>query len=169
MSVCHNGRQPDGFSTLRHTLICFIPPSLKERKVHAAIDSFLSKMRMVFKRVLFAMFQNKEAAFFQYVVCEYLVGDSLQVWQFIGRVGKDEVELFPAALYVLEYIASYGKAFIGFHFLHHFTDEGIVFPVFFHADDLLASARHQFDADAACACKEVKRTYVVFKVEVVGC
>lgn len=49
---------------------------LKEREVHAAIHPFFYKMWMCFESVLFAMLQNKQAVFFQQVVCEYQIRES---------------------------------------------------------------------------------------------
>lgn len=63
--------------------------------------------------VLLAVFQYEQASFFQQVVFEDEVGKGFQAGQFIGWVGKDEVELLAASLNVFEHIATYGKAAVG--------------------------------------------------------
>lgn len=73
---------------------------------------------MCFEVVFLAVFKHEKAVFFQQVVLEDEVGESLQTRQFVGRVGKDEVELFTASLNVLEYVATNGETAVGLDFLH---------------------------------------------------
>lgn len=114
---------------------------------------------MCFEVVFLAVFKHEKAVFFQQVVLEDEVGESLQTRQFVGRVGKDEVELLTASLNVLEYVATDRETTVGLDFLHDFADESVVVAVFLDADYLVASSGQQFDTDASCACKEVEGTY----------
>ena len=50
---------------------------------------------MSFETVFLPVFQNEEAVFFQQVVFEDKVGQSFQPGKFVGRIGKDKVELLP--------------------------------------------------------------------------
>ena len=116
------------------------PLLFKEREVHAAVYPPFHKVRMIFEIVFLPVFQNEQAVFFQQVVLENKVGNRFQSFQFIRRIGKNEVELFASSLDELEYIAADGDAFIGLYFLHNLADKGVVIPVFFNADYPVAAA-----------------------------
>ena len=142
--------------------------SLKEREVHTAIHPLLYEMGMRLEGILLAVLQDEKSVFFQQAVGEDQIGESLQIGQFVGRVCKNEIELFMAILYVLEHVAPYGQTFVGLHLPHHLADESVVVAVLLDADDLPASARDQFDADASRTGKKIERTHMIFlEVEVV--
>ena len=67
---------------------------------------------MSFETVFLPVFQNEEAVFFQQVVFEDKVGQSFQPGKFVGRIGKDKVELLPFAFEVFEYVTAYGQALV---------------------------------------------------------
>ena len=125
-------------------------------------------MGIILKVILFAMLQDKKSVFFQHIVFENQIRDCFQFFQFIRRVGKNKVELLMTAINEFEYISTYRQAFIRLHFLHDFTDKSMMGTIFLYTDDTVATARHQFNADAACTGKEVKGNNAVFEVPVVG-
>ena len=128
----------------------------------------VDEVRMAGEVVCLAVLKYKQAVFLQQLVAEDEVGQCLQPVQLIGRVGKHEVELRVAGLDVAEGIAAQREALVCFHFFHYFADEGVVVAVLLHAHYLLASARQQLDADAACPGKEVQGVQVaVLEVQVV--
>lgn len=69
----------------------------------------LDKMWMAGEVVGLAMLEDEDAVGLQQVVGEDEVGNGGQLFQNIGWVGEDEVELLTAALHETEHIATDGK------------------------------------------------------------
>ena len=102
------------------------------------------------------MFENEKTVFCKQVIVENEIRNLWQILKGVRRVCEDEVELQVAALYEFEHIACYQVASLVAKFLEALTDEASMIAVFFHADNLLATAREQFKRDAAGAGKEVE-------------
>ena len=108
----------------------------------------LHEVRVILEVVVLAMFEDEDAILLQQSVLEDERRNLFQVRQGIGRVGKDEVELFVATLDEAEHIAADGDALVGLYLFHYLADERMVLRVFLYRNHLVATPRHQLDADA---------------------
>ena len=71
----------------------FLP---KQREIHAAILAMLHEVGMLREIVVLAVLEDEDALRLQQAMLEDEIGNSGQLLQGIGRVGKDEVELLVA-------------------------------------------------------------------------
>ena len=78
---------------------------------------------MVGEVVVLAMFEDKDAAFVEQVAVEYELWNLGQLFECIGWVGKDEVELLMAALHESEYIATNQNVALFVQLLEALADE----------------------------------------------
>lgn len=110
------------------------------------------------------MLKYEDAVFSKKVVAKNKIRYLRKVLQSIRWIGKDEIKLQVAAFQELEYISSDEIAKASLvpssrgkpEFIETLTDKASVVAVFFHAYNLLASARKQFKRDASGASKEIK-------------
>lgn len=120
------------------------------------------------------MFQNKDTIRCQkgfqggFCLPKYRIGDVLQVFQGIGRVGKDDVVLLFALLAELESIGMERNPCGVFQLFGQPLKELPVLEIFLHTYHPAASSANQFQTDAASAGKQVKSLgTVILKVDVV--
>ncbi len=64
----------------------------EDTKVHAAIFPVFHEVRVVAEIKLLAMLNNKESVFLQQTVFYDEIRDHGQLFQCIGRIGKNEIE-----------------------------------------------------------------------------
>ena len=81
---------------------------LEEGEVDTAVMAVLDKAGMLGEVVVLAMLDYQKAALAQKITLQYHVGEFGDFLQHIGRVCKDEVELFPALTNVFEHVALNG-------------------------------------------------------------
>lgn len=123
----------------------WIAASLSEqREIDTAVGPVLHEMRMVGEVVVLAVFQNEYSFRLQKVFFENEVGQCGQLGQRIGRVGKNEVELLPAAFQKAEHVAPQGNACLCAQLLEAVGDEAVMVAVELDADHLPTAAWHQF-------------------------
>ena len=135
----------------------FLP---KQREVHAAILTMLNKVGMLREIVVLAVLEDKDALRLQQTVLEDEVGNSGQLLQGIGRVGKDEVELLVAGLNVTEDIGAktlnIERISLPFQLFDALQDEAVMVAVLLYADHLGTASRQELKRDAARAGEEVE-------------
>lgn len=78
---------------------------LEEGEVDTAVMAVLDKAGMLGEVVVLAVLDYQKAALAQKITLQYHVGEFGDFLQHIGRVCKDEVELFPALTDVFEHVA----------------------------------------------------------------
>lgn len=111
---------------------------------------------MIGEVVLLAVFEDKDAIFGEQFVLEDQVWDCRQVWQSVGWVGKDEVELLLARLYEAEHIAFDECTTVIIEFLQTLTNEVGMVAIQFDAYHRLCSTRQQLERYATRSGKEVE-------------
>ena len=127
------------------------PPLLKEREVHAAVGPMVYDAWMIREILCLSVFQDKESVLTQQLVREDDVGQLLQLWQRIGRVGKDEVELLMAFAQETENISPDGKGIQVLQLLYKPADKAVVQGVCLYGYNPAAATAQQFQGDTACA------------------
>lgn len=91
---------------------------------------------MVAKVIRLTMLKDEESIGLDKVAGHDDVGEFGQVWQLVGRIGKDNVELLIAACQVLEDIATHGNARLIAQLLKEALDKTVVQTVLLYADNL---------------------------------
>jgi len=113
------------------------------------------------------VFKNENPVFFEDALTENKVGNLRQIWQRIGRVGEDEVELLVATLQEAEYVAAdrddgRGDAVVAAgELLQTLPDEVEVVAVGLYAYYLLTASGEEFEGDAAGAGEEIEGAGVI--------
>ena len=95
---------------------------------------------MVGEVVVLAMFEDEDASIVEQVAFEDELGYLGQLFECIGWVGKDEVELLMAALQKSEYIATNQNVALFVQLLEALVDEVGMISVCFDTDDSAATA-----------------------------
>ena len=101
--------------------------------------------------MVFAMFKHEDAVLLQDSFFKHKVWNLGQVLQGIGRVGKDKVELLVTTLDKAEDIGTQGNTTVVAQLFDALADEAMVVTVHLDADHLLATTRHEFQGNTACA------------------
>lgn len=91
---------------------------------------------MVAEIIRLAMLKDEESIGLDKVASHDDIGEFGQVWQLVGRIGKDYVELLIATCQVLEDIATYGNARLVAQLLKEAFNETMVQTVLLYADNL---------------------------------
>ena len=99
---------------------------------------------MIREVLLLSVFQDKESVLAQQLVREDDIWELLQLWQRIGRVGKDKVELLVTFAQETENISSYRKSVQVLQLLDKTTDKAIVQGICLDSDDTAAAAAQEF-------------------------
>ena len=116
----------------------------------------LHKMGVAGEVVVFAMFEDEDTLGLEQAFLEDEIRNLGQLFQGIGRIGKDEVELLFARLDEAEHVATKGDADLGIELLQAIGDETVVVAIHLNADDMGAATRYQFEGDAARTREEVE-------------
>ena len=106
--------------------------------------------------MVFAVLKHEDAVFLQDSFLKHKVWNLGQVLQGIGRVGKDKVELLVTALDKAENIGTQGNTTIIAQLLNALADEAMVVTIHLDADHLLATTRHEFQGNTACAREQIE-------------
>ena len=117
----------------------------------------LNEVGVLGEVVVAPVLKHENATVFQQRMLEHEVGNLRQLLQRVWGIGKDEVELLVTALQETEHVATKGDTGGGAELLQTVADETVMVAVQLHTDDLIATARHELERDAARAAKEVER------------
>ena len=102
------------------------------------------------------MLEHEDAAGSQQVAVEDEFGKGGELFEGVGRVGKNQVELAVATLQETKHVAAHQYGIGVTDTLHALADERMVGTVEFHAHHLGTASRQQFERDAAGSRKEVE-------------
>lgn len=100
-----------------------------------SVDALLDEMRMAGKGILSAVFENEIAFRVENIAAQNLVGNCVQAFQGIGRVGEDYVELLPAHRKEIEHVVVDGSHIGEAKACGFFADELRIVPVHLYAVD----------------------------------
>ena len=100
--------------------------------MYAAVCALLHKAGMGGEIVGFSVFQYEQTIGTEQTVPHYAVGDGLQLWQGVWRIGKNEVELFAAAGQILEYVSTDGNGREVLQLVNETADELVMERILFH-------------------------------------
>ena len=127
---------------------------MEEGEVHASIVAMGYETWMGGEVLSAAVFEDEQSVFCQQGEC--CVGYVCKVLEGVGRVGKDDVVMFLARVYIFKYVSLQRQPFLHLQFLLHPHEELPMFEVFLNGHHLAASTRGQFQADGTCASEEVE-------------
>lgn len=138
---------------------------LEKAEVYAAVDALLDETGVLSKAVVLAVLEDEHTIFGQHTSSKDEVGEFGKACEGIGRVGKDEVEGVVALLDVTEHIGSQGNPILLLELLLDLIYMGMVRRLALYGDDAPAATRHELEADAACAGKEVEDVGALLEVD----
>lgn len=99
----------------------------------------LQEIGMAGEIIVLAMLQDEDAAFLQQIARHDDIGDFFQIWQGIGRVGKDEVKLLIAPSQIAKHIATNRHTRLILQFFQKALDETMMKAVLLNRDHARAS------------------------------
>ena len=138
---------------------------LEETEVHATVYAFLHEAGVLGKAVVLAMLEDEHAALGKHSLVQDEVGQLGQTGECIGRIGEDEVEGVVALLDVAEYIGTQGYPVVFLELLLDLIYMSMVQRFALHGDDAPAATRHELEADASGAGKEVEHIGTLLQVD----
>jgi acyl-coenzyme A thioesterase PaaI-like protein len=110
----------------------------EDTEVYAAVGSVLHEVGVGREVMVFAMLEHEDAAIAEQLLFEDKVRNGGKLFQGVGRIGKDEVELLSAALQETEHVAPQGHASLSVEFLQAVADETVMVAVGLYADHAAA-------------------------------
>lgn len=122
---------------------------LKEREMHFAVHSLLGELWQVAEVISFRMLHDDECARLYHLAREDELGQLRQLWQVIGRVGEDKVELACARAYKLEDVALNLNKILLFEQSLDLADKVVLCGRFFNACHAGTASREELKADGA--------------------
>ena len=129
---------------------------MEEGEVYTAVLAVLDKAGMLAEVVVLAVLYDEETILAEKVTLQNHIGEFGYLGQHIGRVGKDEVELFPALAKVLEHITFDGDGIEVLKFVYETLDKLEMKRVLFHTYHTGTTTGKQFQRYAASSCKKVQ-------------
>jgi hypothetical protein len=114
----------------------------------------------------FSVFQYEQSIGTEQAVPHYAVGDGLQLWQGVWRIGKNEVELFAAAGQILENVSTDGNGREVLQFVNETADELVMKRILFHRHYTVATAAKQFERNASGSGKKVQGCRSLVKIDI---
>ena len=103
-----------------------------------------------------SMLQHKKAIGAEQAVTHYTVGDGLQLWQGVWRIGKNEVELFAATGQILENVSTDGDGREVLQLVNETADKLVMKRILLYRHYAVAAAAEQFERNASGSGKEVQ-------------
>lgn len=128
----------------------------EEREVHAAIAAMLDEVWVGGEVVVLSVFEDEDAVGLQQSCFEDETRYLGQSFESVGRIGKDDVELLMATFQKAENVASYEYMIFDGKRFHALSDESGMIAVGLNAYYLTATARQQFERNAARAREKVE-------------
>ena len=129
---------------------------LEEGEVYTAVLAVLDKAGMLAEVVVLAVFYDEQAILSEEATFQNHVGEFGDLGQDVGRVGKDEVELFSALAKVLEHVTFDGDGIEVLKFVYETLDKLEMKRVLFHTYHTGTTTGKQFQRYAASSCKKVQ-------------
>ena len=105
---------------------------MEEGEVYTAVLAVLDKAGMLAEVVVLAVLYDEETILAEKVTLQNHIGEFGYLGQHIGRVGKDEVELFPTLAEVLENVTLDGDGIEVLEFVYETLDKLEMKRVLFH-------------------------------------
>ena len=103
--------------------------------------------------MVFAVLQNKKSFFLEQTFVEDQVWNGGDLFQGVGRVGKDKVELLVAGLNVTEDIGAktlnIERLSLPFQLFNALKDEAVMVAVLLYADHLCTASRQELKRDTS--------------------
>ena len=130
---------------------------LEEGEVDGAVGAMLQEVGSGLEAEVLSVFEDEDAFGCKDLCLEDEGGDVCEVLQRVGWIGEDDVEL--GAFYPFDIFEDVGEDGLPCRVVQIAgcaLQELEVLVVFLYADHAAASARDEFESDAACACKEVE-------------
>ena len=90
--------------------------------------------------VILTMLKDEYTLVFEHVFFKDQIRNVCQLFQGIGWISEDEIELLSATLHKAEHITSDSDAFVSIQFLQALLDKRMMIAVCLHADDLSATS-----------------------------
>lgn len=105
---------------------------MEEGEVYTAVLAVLDKAGMLAEVVVLAVLYDEETILAEEATFQNHVGEFGYLGQDVGRVGKNEVELFPALTEILEYVTLDGDGIEVLEFVYETLDKLEMKRVLFH-------------------------------------
>lgn len=129
---------------------------MEEGEVYTAVLAVLDKAGMLAEVVVLAVLYDEQAIISEEATFQNHVGEFGYLGQHIGRVGKNEVELFPALAEILEYVTLDGDGIEVLKFVYETLDKLEMKRVLFYTYHTGTTTGKQFQRYAASSCKKVQ-------------
>ena len=129
---------------------------MEEGEVYTAVLAVLDKAGMPAEVVVLAVLYDEETILAEKVTLQNHVGEFGYLGKHIGRIGKDEVELFSALAKVLEHVTFDGDGIEVLKFVDETLDKLEMKRVLFYTYHTGTTTGKQFQRYAASSCKKVQ-------------
>ena len=133
---------------------------LKKAEIHLAIVSLFDKVRIAFEVVGFAVFQNKDAVWFEKTF-QNQFGYDVKLFQLVWRVCKDYVERLSASSQKVESVHSQSYEIVQSELFCSAFLEIYTFWIEFYAGYMLHSSRNKLETYCSRAAKQIQYRHLV--------